>query len=207
MPDWDEDSPRLQRNLRSVLRRIRDRARSRELPTIDAARHWHAEIMAGLDLPDTRFAGAFRGEAGADLEHVEVRIGQRLGVGAVNVADALAEFERVLQRAVARLDDLIPRGATLDADKLAAILELCAWSHAEWIRIHPFVNGNGRTARLWANSLAMRYGLPPFVRLRPRPDDGYGAAGDQAMLGNWEPTATVLRRMLSRFLDEADRDT
>ena len=38
-------------------------------------------------------------------------------------------------------------------------------------------NSNGRTARMWANSLAMRYSLPPFVHLRPRPDDGYGGAG------------------------------
>jgi len=89
-----------------------------------------------------------------------------------------------------------------NADQLAAIIDLCAWAHAEWIRIHPFANGNGRTARRWANSLAMRYGLPPFVRLRPRPDPGYGAAGVKAMQGNWEPTVTVFRRLLDRLLDE-----
>ena len=34
---------------------------------------------------------------------------------------------------------------------------------AEWIRIHPFANGNGRIARLWVNSIAMRYDLRPRV--------------------------------------------
>ena len=69
----------------------------------------------------------------------------------------------------------------------------------EWVRIHPFANGNGRTARLWANYVLMRYGLPPVVRLRPRPDGGYGAAGAAAMAGDWEPTAAVFRKLL---LDE-----
>jgi len=28
---------------------------------------------------------------------------------------------------------------------------------------------NGLTARLWANWAALRYGLPPFVVIKPRP--------------------------------------
>jgi hypothetical protein len=90
----------------------------------------------------------------------------------------------------------------LDADQLAAVIDLCAWVHAEWVRIHPFANGNGRTARLWANSLAVRYGLPPFIRLRPRPNAGYGDAGAKSMQGDWKPTAVVFRRLLSDFLAE-----
>jgi len=71
-----------------------------------------------------------------------------------------------------------------------------------FLRIHPFANGNGRTAWLWANCLAARYGLPPLIRLRPRPNYGYQDAGAQAMLGDWKPTATVFRRLLAAFLDE-----
>jgi Fic family protein len=66
----------------------------------------------------------------------------------------------------------------------------------------PALNGNGRTARLWANSIALRYGLPPFVRLRPRPDNGYGEAGVKAMRGDWKPTAIAFRRLLNKFLNE-----
>ena len=80
------------------------------------------------------------------------------------------------------------------------MIELAGWAHAEWVRIHPFRNGNGRTARLWANALLMRYGLPPFVRLRPRPDGGYGAAGAAAMDGDRQPTVVVFRRMLRELL-------
>jgi hypothetical protein len=103
---------------------------------------------------------------------------------------------------VAELDALIPTEREPNADQLAAIVDLCAWVHAEWVRIHPFANGNGRSARLWANSIAMRYGLPPFIRLRPRPNAGYGEAGAKAMQGDWKPTVAVFRRLLNDFLDE-----
>ena len=69
-------------------------------------------------------------------------------------------------------------------------------------RIRPFANGNGRTARIWANALLMRYGLPPAIRLRPRPDGGYGDAGAAAMNGDWRATITVFRRMLAESLEE-----
>ncbi|MEA2690858.1 MAG: hypothetical protein QOJ16_245, partial [Acidobacteriota bacterium] len=83
----------------------------------------------------------------------------------------------------------------LTADNLAAVLTLCAWAHSEWVRIHPFANGNGRTARLWVNSIAMRYGLPPFLRIRPRPGDGYGRVSAAAMRGDWRPTVALFRQM------------
>jgi hypothetical protein len=129
-------------------------------------------------------------------------IGGRRGVVSTEVAGELKKFESTLQALVANLDSAVPAGQELAADELAGILDLCAWTHAEWVRIHPFVNGNGRTARLWANSLAKRYGLPGFVRLRPRADEGYTQAGIKAMQGDWKPTAVVIRRMLDDFLDE-----
>jgi hypothetical protein len=150
--------------------------------------------MTGLDVPDVKYVGGFRGEPG--LENVEVWVGAKKGVAPAQVARELARFEERLQRAVAALDERYPTGTDLDADGLAAVIDLSAWAHAEWVRIHPFGNGNGRTARIWANSLLMRYGLPPAVRLRPRPDGGYGSAGAAAMDANWQPTATVFRQLL-----------
>ena len=63
------------------------------------------------------------------------------------------------------------------------------------MRIHPFANGSGRTARIWVNAIAMRYGVPAFLRLRPRPNRGYSAASVAAMQGDWEPTAAVFRQL------------
>jgi Fic/DOC family len=149
--------------------------------------------MHRLTPPEPKYLGRFRGERG--LEGCEVAIGDHRGVAADRVADELKTFEAKLQGAVQALDGLIGPEQDVSADELAAIIDLCAWVHSEWVRIHPFANGNGRTARLWANAIAMRYGLPPFVRLRPRPDDGYAPVCVEAMAGRWQPTARVFRQM------------
>ena len=122
---------------------------------------------------------------------------------AAEVGEELAQFESKLRALVKELDSMLPIGQEPDADQLAAILDLCSWAHAEWVRLHPLANGNGRAARLWANCIAMRYGLPPFIRLRPRPNYGYGVAGAKVMQGDWKPTAVVFRRLLDAFLSES----
>jgi fido (protein-threonine AMPylation protein) len=200
VPNWDEDSPRLRQNLTHILKEIVRTSEQRETPTLAQVRHWQRLFMEGLDVPDLRFIGGFRGEPG--LEDIQAKVGANYGVDSAQVAEELTRFEAKLQSLVAELDALLPPGHEPDADQLAAIVDLCAWAHAEWVRIHPFANGNGRTARLCANSFAMRYGLPPFVRLRARPDAGYAAAGAKAMQGDWKPTAVVFRRLLDDFLYE-----
>jgi hypothetical protein len=200
VPNWDEDSRQLRENLAQALEEIVHAAEQRATPTLETARRWQTLVMKGLDVPDSRFVGAFRGEPG--LENLQMKVGVHDGVNSAGVAEALARFEAKLQQLVAELDVRLPIDQEPDADQLAAIVDLCAWVHAEWVRIHPFANGNGRTARLWANGLAMRYGLPPFIRLRPRPNTGYADAGVKAMQGDWKPTSVVFRRLLRDFLEE-----
>ncbi len=201
MADWDDDTPRLLKNLLRVFRGVRNDALNRKPLTVEVARRWQREIMKGLAAPDPNLIGKFRGELG--LENCNVIVGAVMGVQAPDVLPELAEFEHKLRQALWELDQRMPPGGELTVDDLAAILTLCAWAHSEWIRIHPFANGNGRTARLWVNSIAMRYGLPPFLRLRPRPGGGYGRASEAAMSGNWRPTIALFRQM---YLDSLPRD-
>jgi len=193
MIDWDADTPQLRSNLARVFGRVRDEALRREPLTVEVARGWQLEIMRGLVPPDPKLVGKFRGEAG--LEDYNVKVGDLPGVWAPDVSAELAELDRKLQLAVAELDQQLQPDHDLTADDVAAILTLCAWAHSEWVRIHPFPNGNGRTARLWVNSIAMRYGLPPFLRLRPRPGGGYGRAAAAAMRGDRSPTVALFRQM------------
>jgi fido (protein-threonine AMPylation protein) len=67
--------------------------------------------------------------------------------------------------------------------ELDAIVHLTASIHGEWVRIHPFANGNGRTARVWAAWLALRYRLPLFVSVKPRPDDAAYVSASKASMG------------------------
>jgi Fic/DOC family protein len=200
-PDWEKDSPQLRANLAEILEEIAAAAADqRKKPTVEAARRWQALAMRNLEVSEPRFIGAFRGEPG--LENINVRVGANYGVDPADVSHALKQFEAKLQMLVTELDAELPSGHTPNADQMAAIIDLCAWAHSEWVRIHPFANGNGRTARLWANFLAMRYGLPPFIRLRPRPNASYGQAGAKAMQGDWKPTSAVFHRLLEDFLAE-----
>lgn len=194
MADWDDDTPQLRRNLGGVFRRVRDEALRRERLTCEIARGWQRELMEGLVAPEPGLVGRFRGEAG--LEDYDVEVGGLPGVRAPEVRAALAVFDRKLGQAIDVLDPLTEPGQDLTTDSFAAVLDLCAWAHAEWVRIHPFANGNGPTARLMVNSIAMRYGLLPFLRVRPRPDRGYQRAAKAAMRGDWRPTVALFRQLL-----------
>lgn len=63
------------------------------------------------------------------------------------------------------------------------VSNLAAVIHGEWIRIHPYANGNGRTARLWAAWVAKRYSLPIFVKVKPRPGDTEYAVSSHLSMG------------------------
>lgn len=199
MPDWDENSPRLGRNAAQVLLTAKASSASRLPPAPTLARDWHTRLMDGLTVPDASLIGRFRGEKG--LEGYEVRIGGHFGTLSINVGKALRQFFQIFQAKVDRLDRQIAPGTLPAGVQLVQVIDLCAWVHAEWVRIHPFANGNGRIARVWANFIAMRYGLPPFVGIRPRPRHGYGPACNAAMKGDWRPTAISFHSMLAELLN------
>ena len=169
MPDWDENSPLLQANLTEVLRGARDAMRARAPLESSYIRKCHKDMMAGLMTNPLDAQGVFRVEPGLDRQPAYV--GKHEGAAPHDVAAHLQEFDQKLGAAMALVDARIAPGAVPDAAQLRDVLQLCAWAHGDWVRIHPFANGNGRTAHLIVNMIAMRYGLPPFVALRPRPAD------------------------------------
>lgn len=59
MVDWDDDSPRVAENLKSLLRKLRDRAADRAPITVADAKAWHAEIMTGLEAPNPDYIGRY----------------------------------------------------------------------------------------------------------------------------------------------------
>lgn len=134
------------------------------------------------------------------LRDYNVAVGGHKGTDSREVDSETATFQSELERRVNRLDLVVPDGAHPSTDQqIDDVIELAAWAHAEWVRIHPFANGNGRTARMWANWILMRYGMPPFVVLRPRPGGGYGAAAAAAMRGSIVPTVQVFLNMYSAW--------
>lgn len=207
---WNRDpdgyEPQVVSNIVAVAHDMAARADDRDTPTIATAQDWHRRVYDQIPLPVSYFAGEVRDSDPQyqELYGYEVRVGSLPGLASSLVPQALATFERQAQSAVRTLDGVIavgdmPAGNT----ELHALLTLCASLHGEWIRIHPFANGNGRTARLWANWAALRYGLPPFVTIRPRPPGSpYGAAAIRSMQGDHTMMAVVFNQMLrDRLVD------
>jgi hypothetical protein len=156
-----------------------------------------------VTLPVPYYAGEPRDSDPAcpELQGYEVKIGGSLGTPSAQVLGALADFESGARRAVAPLDQAIPVGTKpRQGRELSAVISLCAVLHGEWVRIHPFANGNGRTARLWANWAALRYGLPPFVTVKPRPGRSYAMASIASMNGDHRVAAAAFHQMLRTHL-------
>lgn len=205
---WNEEDPRdaslIRRNLTSLLNEIVRQARLRPAPTIAMAQEWHRRTYDGVRLPVPYYAGELRDSDPRfpELFGYEVRIGQRRGVASALVPQQLERFESAMHRAVSVLDTVIPeQSVPADTAQLRSVLTLCAYAHGEWVRIHPFANGNGRTARIWANWCALRYGLPPFVRLKPRPGGGpYATAAALSMRGDHQVMVAVFADLLDQHL-------
>ncbi len=205
---WNEDPPRsartIERNLESIVRRLVDSADRRDPPSVEMARRWHREIFEGVALPVQYYAGEVRDSDPRfpELIGYEVEVGLNPGVAADDVPRELEDFEQRMRTAVQRLDPQVEKGRKIPReDVLGSILFLCAFSHGEWARIHPFANGNGRIARLWATWCAVRYGLPLFVRLFPRPEGHfYGGAAAASMRGDHTPTVILFGEWLEEAL-------
>jgi fido (protein-threonine AMPylation protein) len=196
-PNWSDDDPsdlaRIASNCQAVLRDASVRAGARELLTADRLCEWHRKIYESCRVPSAEYVGNFRGDTTQpDLVDYEVGIGrlqtdgypERVGVWSYDVAVSVARFFMGLTAAVALLDGaIVPGSPPATTQLLEEVAAVCAFAHGEWIRIHPFANGNGRTGRVIANAVALRYGLPAFMTLKPRPSDVLYARAAKSSMG------------------------
>ena len=98
--------------------------------------HLHNIILKGIDDDN---AGHYR--------HVAVRI--------VRSRTVLPNFLKV--------PDLMARFITWLNTAAGHPVEIAAYAHYKLVTIHPFVDWNGRTARLLMNLILMMYGYPPAI--------------------------------------------
>ena len=79
-------------------------------------------------------------------------------------------------------------------------IEVAALAHHKLVAIHPFIDGNGRTARLVMNLILMRAGYPPTVIQRINRRHYYRVL-DQADGGQPTPLVNFVGRAVERGLN------
>lgn len=89
--------------------------------------------------------------------------------------------------------------------------EWASQAHYRLVSIHPFIDGNGRTARLLMNLLLMRHGYPPAF-IQPRERVAYLNSLEKAQLGgslaDYEKLmAKAIDRSLNIYLEAAKGKT
>ena len=81
-------------------------------------------------------------------------------------------------------------------------IELAAWTHAEFVRIHPFQDGNGTSSRLIMNYQLMSYGFLPVSIAKENRLDYYNALDKYAAQGILDDFTNMIAELEEAQLDK-----
>lgn len=81
-------------------------------------------------------------------------------------------------------------------------IELAAWTHAEFVKIHPFVDGNGRTSRMLMNYQLMSHGFLPVSVAKETRLEYFDALEAYAVGSDLVPFAEMIASLEEERLDE-----
>ena len=81
-------------------------------------------------------------------------------------------------------------------------IELAAWTHAEFVRIHPFTDGNGRTSRMIMNYQLMLNGFLPVSVAKENRFEYFDALEAYAVNGNLGPFSEIIAGLEKHRLEE-----
>jgi hypothetical protein len=177
---------------------------NKERPTSELVRDWHVQSLDRVTVAERWVKGRYRGQGPHDCQ-LSTYLNGVAGIAGTDAARVPAAVAATFDELNARLDVLDGRQG--NGESVAAlysdILEVCAWLHGEWIRIHPFADHNGSTARLMAAMVGLRYGIPLALPGKPRdamPSQGlaldYNVAAANQMAGDDTLMVTFMNQLV-----------
>lgn len=179
-PEWEyEDHPDraavLPRHCRELLLWLLDNQRKSENAACDT-RPSHKQLFEELTpIGYEYYAGNYRGSKYRCLEWyaVTVRDDPRVGLPPGAVAAAMLRCGAQLSEACRMLDEVhaLPDHRCGPEYKLVATVRVVCAFLEDFLRVHPYANGNGHAARFAAWAILWRYGYwPRRWPLDERPD-------------------------------------
>lgn len=82
------------------------------------------------------------------------------------------------------------------------IIELAAWTHAEFMRMHPYMDGNGRTSRMIMNYQLLSWGFLPVSIAKENRLEYFEALEAYAVNDDLAPFAEMITGLEQRRLEE-----
>ncbi|RQT65784.1 hypothetical protein DF043_05730 [Burkholderia cepacia] len=166
------------------------------------SRTQHFELFNGLTPTEcTYLAGHYRGEAFPCLRYYDVGVGSDNRVGTAS-AHVTADIDLLSQQIMAILTAVdvahtAPIAHISAEDRLLYVTEFAALVLVEFLRIHPYANGNGHIGRLLVWTILGRYGFwPKAWPLDDRPPPPYVECIVAYRNGNKEPLVQFMLRAI-----------
>lgn len=91
-----------------------------------------------------------------------------------------------------------------DSSQLLAYLDCCVYINCRLIKIHPFMDGNGRTIRAFTNKLLEDVGLPPIYILERERGEYHKAMNEANNNGNFTDICNFYRYKICDSIVELD---
>jgi Fic family protein len=157
----------------------------RELHTLLLKESYEKKAISPEGIPTTRRISV--GKYKTEPNHVETQTGDIF-------------YFATPEETPAKMGDLMAWYQEKQAQNDVEPILLAAEFHYRFIRIHPFDDGNGRTARLIMNFILMRFGYPPVI-IRTDDKQNYFNVLQLADAGNLEPFVEYIAQNLVHSLE------
>ena len=158
---------------------------------------WHGKIFQHV-VPLSYYAGNYRSDdPSKPCLQKDVAVPPNPGAPYASVPRLMKEFSDELGHQVVDIKRFIAKATVVE--KSRAEIQLVAFAVGQFIKIHPFLNGNGRMSRLVANYFLVRFG---YRLLYPHPYDRpvnaeYQAASFACMQDDYKPMFRFILTLLA----------